>query len=125
MGVNLFDESETLCFWVLIKKHVFLYHYFQGQFKLFKEIPLNDTPLLMSWTGDYINLQFKDHIMCLNIHTNQSVADFKTQVKNTNQMCMKLLQSQNLLVATSNNILFPTISLLFFLNEHLLILVLL
>ena len=72
MGVNLFDESETLCFWVLIKKHVFLYHYFQGQFKLFKEIPLNDTPLLMSWTGDYINLQFKDHIICLNIHTNQS-----------------------------------------------------
>lgn len=103
MGINLDTDSKIPHFWILLKKRILLYQYIQGQLIQFNDVPLNDTPLLVSWLEDTLFLQFKDHTQSMNIHTMQLVADLKTVVKNTNQMCMKLLQTQSLLVASSPN----------------------
>lgn len=101
MGVHLTSETSIPLFWVLIKKRVFLYQYVQGQFKQYQEIPLNDTPLVMSWYEEVLLLQFKDRVITISIHTGQQINEFKTQVKNVAQMSMKLLQTKSILVSSS------------------------
>ena len=98
----MMSDPSIPFFWILIKKRIILYQYMQGQFIQFSEIPLNDTPLVVNWFEDDVALQYKDRIDYINIHTTQQIASLKTQVKNGNQMAMKLLQNQSILVASAN-----------------------
>lgn len=101
MGINGTLRDNCLQFWILVKKRVILYTFSQGQFAKLQEIPLADTPLLVSWIGPLLLLQSKDSLLVMDLSTPQSSTTFKTALKNSSQATLRLLSNHRLFFSTS------------------------
>lgn len=93
MGLNWMLWEGALQVWVLIKKRLLLYSYDHGQFRQFQTIPLNDTPLRISWVRSNVYLQYKDHLMVIDVSSLQVLSDVKLPVKFSAPLEMKVLNS--------------------------------
>lgn len=101
MGINGTLRDNCLQFWILVKKRVILYTFSQGQFAKLQEIPLADTPLLVSWIGHLLLLQSKDSLLVMDLSTPQSSATFKTALKSSSQATLRLLSNHRIFFSTS------------------------
>lgn len=101
MGINGTLRDNCLQFWILVKKRVILYTFSQGQFAKLQEIPLADTPLLVSWIGPLLLLQSKDSLLVMDLSTPQASTTFKTSLKSSSQATLRLLSNNRIFFSTS------------------------
>ena len=101
IGINGTLRDNCIQFWILVKKRVILYTFSQGQFNQIREIPLADTPLLVSWIDNLLLLQSKESLLVMDLSTSHSSTTFKTALKSSQQACLRLLSSNRIFFSTS------------------------
>lgn len=101
MGINGTLRDDCLQFWILVKKRVILYTFSQGQFSKLQEIPLADTPLLVSYIDRFLFLQSKESLLVMDLSSPSESTTFKTSLKSPQQACVRLLSSGRVFFSTS------------------------
>jgi hypothetical protein len=108
IGFNYETENDIFQMWVLSKKRITLFNYFQGQFSQFQDLPLSDTPQQVCWASSTLLLQYKDHLTATNVFDLTPFLDLKTPVKSVSHLRLQYLSSRSVLFASSQNILCST-----------------
>ena len=104
-GLNANSPDNSIKLWVLMKKRIVLLQHEHGQFQTIQSITLPDTPLHVVWSGQFIYLQWKDKLVQYSCETGVQRGEMKFGTKVSSPCEMRVLNSEEIVVNTANDIL--------------------